>query len=82
MPLPCRIILAGLRDTKTPYTVIENRVEAIHWAIAHAQPGDTILLAGKGHETYQILQDGVIHLDEREVVADALAQIPENGKQG
>ena len=68
-----RDILAGLEGTKTPYTVIENRVEAIRWAIAHAQPGDTLLLAGKGHETYQILADGVIHLDEREVVAEALA---------
>ena len=68
-------ILAGLQDTKTPYTVVENRVEAIHWAIAHAQSGDTILLAGKGHETYQVLKDEVIHLDEREVVADALAAL-------
>lgn len=68
-----RDILTGLEGTKTPYTVIENRVEAIRWAIAHAQPGDTLLLAGKGHETYQILADGVIHLDEREVVAEALA---------
>ncbi len=66
-------IVAGLADSTTPYTVVENRVEAIHWAIAHAQPGDTILLAGKGHETYQILADEVIHLDEREVVAEALA---------
>lgn len=66
-------ILAGLTDTDTPYTVVENRVEAIHWAIANAQPGDTLLLAGKGHETYQILSEGVIHLDEREVVAEALA---------
>ena len=67
-------ILAGLADTATPYTVVENRVEAIHWAIAHARAGDTILLAGKGHETYQILADETIHLDEREVVADALAR--------
>jgi len=74
---PCAIIadiVAGLTDTATPYTVVENRVEAIHWAIAHAQPGDTILLAGKGHETYQILADETIHLDEREVVAEALAK--------
>lgn len=67
-------IVAGLADTATPYTVVENRIEAIHWAIANAQPGDTILLAGKGHETYQILAEETIHLDEREVVADALAQ--------
>ena len=67
-------ILEGLKDSDTPYTVVENRVEAIHWAIANAQSGDTILLAGKGHETYQILGTGTIHLDEREVVAEALAQ--------
>ena len=66
-------ILTGLTDTATPYTVVEKRVEAIHYAIKNAQPGDTILLAGKGHETYQILKEGVIHLDEREVVAEALA---------
>ena len=67
-------ILPGVRDAGTPYTVVENRVEAIHWAIDNAQPGDTILLAGKGHETYQILKDETIHLDEREVVAEALAR--------
>ena len=67
-----RDILAGVEDSGTPYTVIENRVEAIRWAVHHAQPGDTILLAGKGHETYQVLDSGIIHLDEREVVADAL----------
>ena len=65
-------ILVGLQDKNTPYTVVENRVEAIRWAIANAQPGDTILLAGKGHETYQILATETIHLDEREVVAEAL----------
>ncbi len=67
-------IVAGLADTDTPYTVVENRVEAIRWAIANAQAGDTILLAGKGHETYQILGDETIHLDEREVVAAALTE--------
>ena len=69
-------ILVGMQDTATPYTVLENRSEAIRWAIAHAQPQDTILLAGKGHETYQILKTGTIHLDEREVVAEALAALP------
>lgn len=67
-------ILTGLAGSKTPYTVVVNRVEAIHWAIRNARPGDTLLLAGKGHETYQVLHDGIIHLDEREVVAEALAQ--------
>lgn len=67
-------ILKGVPEDGTPHVVVENRVEAIHWAIAHAQPGDIVLLAGKGHETYQVLQSGVIHLDEREVVVDALRQ--------
>lgn len=58
----------GRTAKKVPYKVIENRVEAIHWALDHAQPGDIILLAGKGHETYQILKDKTIHLDEREIV--------------
>ena len=54
--------------------MIENRPEAIRWAVLHARPGDTVLLAGKGHETYQILKSGIIHLDEREVVAEALQE--------
>ena len=65
-------VVAGLSDTQTPYTVIADRTEAIRWAISNAKTGDTILLAGKGHETYQILNSGTIHLDEREIVAEAL----------
>mgnify|MGYP000002014212 FL=1 len=68
-------ILEGMRDSRTPYKVIENRIEAIKYAVSIAQPGDIIVLAGKGHETYQILKDGTIHLDEREVVAEALKSI-------
>ena len=66
-------IVAGLTDTDTPYEVVENRVEAIGRALTLARRGDTVLLAGKGHETYQILATGTIHLDERDVVAAALA---------
>ncbi|MBQ3093533.1 MAG: UDP-N-acetylmuramoyl-L-alanyl-D-glutamate--2,6-diaminopimelate ligase, partial [Clostridia bacterium] len=69
-----RDITAGL-PADCPHTVIENRVEAIEWALKNAQAGDTILLAGKGHETYQILKTGAIHLDEREVIADVLAKL-------
>lgn len=68
-------ILVGLEGLPTPYKVIENRVEAIEYAIKNAQSGDIIVLAGKGHETYQILSTGTIHLDEREVVAKVLAEI-------
>ena len=65
----------GLPSSPTPYKVIENRIEAIKYAVKIAQPDDIVVLAGKGHETYQILADGTIHLDEREVVAEALKEI-------
>ena len=64
-------ILAGI-PKGTAMEVIPDRKEAIAWAIAHHQPGDVILLAGKGHEDYQIIGKTKIHLDEREVVADVL----------
>ena len=67
-------ILEGMKDTKTPYKVVENRKEAIAWAMNNAKPDDIILLAGKGHETYQILPTGTIHFDEREVIAEVLEE--------
>ena len=67
-------ILEGVKGTKTPYKVIENRREAIGWAIENALPGDVIVLAGKGHETYQIIGKEKHHFDEREIVADFLAK--------
>ena len=66
-------ILPGLAGTKTPHVTIENRVEAIHYAIDHARKGDVIVLAGKGHEDYQEINHVKHHLDEREVVAEYLA---------
>ena len=65
-------ILPGLEGSKTPYVVIEDRVEAIHWALDHAQSGDVIALCGKGHETYQEINHVKHHMDEREIVADYL----------
>lgn len=64
----------GIIDTKTPYKIIENRVDAINFAIKNAKSRDIIVLAGKGHETYQILKNGKIDLDERELVAKALEE--------
>ncbi len=64
-------ILPGI-PKGTPYAVIPYRRDAIAYAIAHAQPEDVILLAGKGHETYEVLKTGIYHLDEREVVAETL----------
>lgn len=67
-------ILKGMKDTKTPYEVIVNRPEAIHHALDIAQKGDTIVLMGKGHETYQEINHVKHHLDEREVVAEYFAE--------
>ena len=65
-------ILPGLAGSETPYKVVEDRVEAIHWAMAHARAGDVIVLCGKGHETYQEVGHEKRHMDEREIVADYL----------
>ncbi len=67
-------ILPGLEGTETPYVVVEDRVEAIRYALNHAQTNDVIILAGKGHETYQIVGHEKRHLDEREVVAAYIAE--------
>jgi len=66
-------ILPGLEGMNVPYAVIEDRVEAIHWAMDHAQAGDVIVLCGKGHETYQEINHVKHHMDEREIVAEYLA---------
>ena len=65
-------ILPGMQDSDTPHVVVEDRIEAIHWAMDHAEPGDVIVLCGKGHETYQEVNHIKHHMDEREIVADYL----------
>ena len=65
-------ILAGITD-RNNCVVIENRVEAIHHAMDIAEKDDIIILAGKGHETYQEICGVKNHLDEREVVAEYLS---------
>ncbi len=64
-----RDILAGVGEAKN-YVAIENRVEAIRYAIKIARKDDIIVLAGKGHETYQEVMGVKHHMDEREIVAD------------
>ncbi len=70
-----RDILSGISGTKTPYAVEEDRRRAIRVALRCARKYDMILLAGKGHETYQILGTTKVHLDEREEVASALCEM-------
>ena len=57
------------------YVRIENRIEAIHYAMDIAKADDIIVLAGKGHETYQEIMGEKHHLDEREVIAEYLAEM-------
>lgn len=73
-------IIAGLAGTKAEYIEIDNRREAIFWAIKNARPKDTLVLAGKGHEDYQIIGTKKVHFDEREVVKEALEQL--NNSEG
>lgn len=70
--VPAKIIediVEGIPGDKNNYEVIENRIEAIHHAMDIGQKNDIIVLAGKGHETYQEIHGVKHHLDEREVVA-------------
>ena len=62
----------GIRPTKGKYTVIENRREAIRHALEIAEEGDIVILAGKGHETYQEIKGVKNHFDEKEVVQELL----------
>ncbi len=67
-----RQILCGAEGNS--YKVIPDRTQAIRFALKNAAPGDTVLLAGKGHETWQVFSDGVIHYDEREIAREILKE--------
>ena len=66
-------VLEGIPQTVTPTVEVDRRV-AIQKAIALAQAGDAVLIAGKGHEDYQILGTEKVHFDDREEAQAALAQ--------
>lgn len=68
-------ILAGMKGHEDSYRVIPDRKEAIEFAIGMAQPGDVVLIAGKGHEDYQIIGSTKHHFDDREVAAAAIAEM-------
>jgi UDP-N-acetylmuramoyl-L-alanyl-D-glutamate--2,6-diaminopimelate ligase len=67
-------ILVGLRRTNTPHTVDPDRESAIRRAIGMAMPSDIVLLAGKGHEAYQVLRAGAITFDDRTIARAILRQ--------
>lgn len=66
-------ILIGVQKADGAYVTIPDRKEAIRYCMEHAQKGDIILLAGKGHEDYQEIKGNKYHMDERELIADILA---------
>ena len=66
----------GIKETKGLYKVIENRKEAIEFAMRIAWKNDTIILAGKGHEKYQIIGNKKIDFDEREIVKSIAQKMP------
>ncbi|MFY9609570.1 MAG: UDP-N-acetylmuramoyl-L-alanyl-D-glutamate--2,6-diaminopimelate ligase [Blastocatellia bacterium] len=65
-------IEVGLNRPGRPYLRLPDRREAIFRAIAEAREGDVVLIAGKGHETYQVFRDGTVHFDDREVAREAM----------
>lgn len=67
-----RMAEPGVAKTGTPYTVIVDRREAIAAAIEMAAPGDVVMIAGKGHETYQEVMGVRSHFDDKEVAAEYL----------
>ena len=62
----------GVKKSGKPYKVILDRYEAIFYAIKNARPHDVIVLAGKGHEDYQVLDGVSVYFDEREIVREAI----------
>ena len=64
----------GIQKTGKPYRKIADRTEAIHQAISEARDGDLVLIAGKGHEDYQIIGRETFHFDDKEVARAALVQ--------
>ena len=68
-------IEAGIKPTGAPYVVIENRREAIRYAMQMGRPGDVIVLAGKGHETYQDIGGQKLPFDEKVVVRELLREM-------
>ncbi len=68
-------ILPGMAGHENRYEVYLDRQEAIERAIKVAQPGDAVLIAGKGHEDYQIIGTTKYHFDDREIAAEVINQL-------
>ena len=71
-----RSIEEGVKKSGTPYVSIENRREAIAYALDMLQPHDILVIAGKGHENYQEINGVKHHFDDKEVVEELLRKRP------
>jgi len=67
----------GVKETGTEYLAISDRRQGIFEAVTKARSGDVVIIAGKGHETYQLIDNEKFHFDDREVAAEALAKLAE-----
>jgi UDP-N-acetylmuramoyl-L-alanyl-D-glutamate--2,6-diaminopimelate ligase len=74
--------LPGLQQSGTPYLVEADRRKAIAAAISEARPGDIVLLAGKGHEKYQITREGTFPFDDVQVARETLQQLNCQAREG
>ncbi|MDD6157683.1 MAG: UDP-N-acetylmuramoyl-L-alanyl-D-glutamate--2,6-diaminopimelate ligase [Lachnospiraceae bacterium] len=70
-------ILVGVHKADGEYVTIPDRKEAIAYCMKHAQDGDIIVLAGKGHEDYQEIKGVKHHMDERELIAEIIRENPD-----
>jgi UDP-N-acetylmuramoyl-L-alanyl-D-glutamate--2,6-diaminopimelate ligase len=71
-------IEVGVKSKSADYEIISDRREAIKRAVSIATTDDVVIIAGKGHETYQIIGGDKFHFDDREVATEALQQRGDN----
>lgn len=69
-------IICGVKRADGKYVTIADRKEAIRYCMEHAQDGDVIVLAGKGHENYQEIKGVKYHMDERELIEEIISENP------
>ncbi len=74
-------IVVGMQKSNGKYLIEADRAKAIKLAMDEAKAGDIVLLAGKGHEDYQIFSDHTIHFDDREIARTALGDLGYTGPQ-
>ena len=68
-------IAKGTKEVTDQYTIITDRAKAVEYALKMAQKDDLVLLAGKGHETYQLVGDKKVHFSEKEVIKRVLEEM-------